>query len=172
MWMIKNNYEKDKIRYGEHGKMPRFQIYLRKYQISKGKVGRLICKFLFAYYRRRNLVDMSIETKIGGGLYIGHPYGITINPQAVIGEKCNIHKGVTIGQENRGKRKGTPVIGDEVWIGINATIVGKILIGSDVLIAPNKFVNKDIPDHSVVFGNPCVIIPNTKATEEYICNKA
>ena len=38
-------------------------------------------------------------------------------------ENCNIHKGVTIGQENRGKRKGTPVIGDEVWIGINATIV-------------------------------------------------
>ena len=85
---------------------------------------------------------------------------------------CNIHKGVTIGQENRGKRKGTPVIGDEVWIGINATIVGKVSIGSDVLIAPNTFVNKDIPDHSVVFGNPCVIIPNTKATEEYICNKA
>lgn len=51
-------------------------------------------------------------------------------------ENCNIHKGVTIGQENRGKRKGTPVIGDEVWIGINATIVGKISIGSDVLIAP------------------------------------
>ena len=85
---------------------------------------------------------------------------------------CDINKGVTIGQENRGKRKGTPVIGDEVWIGINATIVGKVSIGSDVLIAPNTFVNKDIPDHSVVFGNPCVIIPNTKATEEYICNKA
>ena len=56
-------------------------------------------------------------------MYVGHPYGITINPQAVIGENRNIHKGVTIGQENRGKRKGTPVIGDEVWIGINATIV-------------------------------------------------
>ena len=150
--MVKNNFEKDKIRYGEHGKMPKFQIYLRKYQMAKGRGSRLICKFLFAYYRRRNLVDMSIETSIG--------------------ENCNIHKGVTIGQENRGKRKGTPVIGDEVWIGINATIVGKISIGSDVLIAPNTFVNKDIPDHSVVFGNPCVIIPNTKATEEYICNKA
>lgn len=46
--------------------MPGFQIYLRKYQISKGKIRRLICKFLFAYYRRRYLVDMSIGTKIGG----------------------------------------------------------------------------------------------------------
>lgn len=91
--MVKNNFEKDKIRYGEHGKMPKFQIYLRKYQMAKGRGSRLICKFLFAYYRRRNLVDMSIETSIGGGLYVGHPYGITINPQAVIGENCNIHKG-------------------------------------------------------------------------------
>ena len=50
MSIVKNNYEKDKIRYGKHGKMPGFQIYLRKYQISKGKIRRLICKFLFAYY--------------------------------------------------------------------------------------------------------------------------
>lgn len=46
---------------------------------------------------------------------------MAINPQTIIGENCNIHKGVTIGQENRGIRKGTPVIGNEVWIGINAT---------------------------------------------------
>ena len=37
MWMVKNNFEKDKIRYGEHGKMPKFQIYLRKYQMAKGR---------------------------------------------------------------------------------------------------------------------------------------
>ena len=51
-------------------------------------------------------------------------------------------------------RKGTPVIGDEVWIGINSTIVGNVKIGNDVLISPNSFVNCDIPDHSIVFGNP------------------
>lgn len=83
----------------------------------------------------------------------------------------NIHKGVTIGQENRGERKGTPVIGDEVWIGINSTIVGAIHIGNDVLIAPNAFVNCDIPDHSIVFGNPCIIKPKNNATEGYINNK-
>lgn len=54
---------------------------------------------------------------------------------------CNIHKGVTIGQENRGKRQGTPIIGDNVWIGMNVTIVGNIKIGNDVLIAPNTYLN-------------------------------
>ena len=46
-----------------------------------------------------------------------------------------------------------PTIGNDVWIGVNATIVGKVSIGDDVLIAPNAFVNCDIPSHSVVFGN-------------------
>lgn len=50
-----------------------------------------------------------------------------------------------------------PTIGDEVWIGVNTTIVGKVTIGDDVLIAPNAFANCDIPSHSVVFGNPCII---------------
>lgn len=108
---------------------------------------------------------------IGEGLYIGHAYNITINGSAKLGKNINIHKGVTIGQENRGKRKGIPTIGDNVWIGINATIVGAVSIGSDVLIAPNSYVNCDIPDHSIVFGNPCIIKHRENATENYINNK-
>ena len=105
-------------------------------------------------------IEVFGQTKIGYGLYIGHPYGLTINPAAVIGNNCNIHKGLLIGQENRGKRKGTPTIGNDVWIGVNVAIVGKITIGDDVLIAPNTYVNCDVPSHSVVFGNPCVIKHN------------
>ena len=116
-------------------------------------------------------VEISSATQIGDGLYIGHPWCITINPRAIIGKNCNIHKGVTIGQENRGDRKGVPVIGDCVWIGVNATIVGKITIGNDVLIAPNSFVNRDVPSHSVVFGNPCVIKHKTEATADYVGNR-
>lgn len=78
------------------------------------------------------------------------------------------YKGVTIGQENRGKRKGTPVIGDNVRIGVNATIVGAIKIGNDILIVPNTYVNCDVPDHSIVFGNPCIIKHRDNATEGYI----
>jgi serine O-acetyltransferase len=115
-------------------------------------------------------LEISWRTKIGKGFYIGHAFNITINPDAEIGEWCNIHKGVTIGQQNRGKRKGAPKIGNRVWIGVNATIVGKIEIGDDVLIAPNAFVNCDVPSHSVVIGNPCKIHYKENATEEYINN--
>lgn len=87
-----------------------------------------------------------------------------------MGNNINLHPGINIGQENRGKRKGSPKIGDKVWIGTNACIVGKIIIGNNVLIAPNSFVNFDVPDNSIVVGNPAKIIPNENATKDYIVN--
>lgn len=53
-------------------------------------------------------------------------------------------------------------------IGINSTIVGNIHIGKDVLIAPNTYVNFDVPDHSIVIGNPASIHYKEGATEKYI----
>ena len=66
---------------------------------------------------------------------------------------------------SKSSRFQVPVIGDYVWIGVNATIVGKINIGNDVLIAPNSYVNCDVPSHSIAIGNPCIIKQNQKATE-------
>ena len=129
-------------------------------------------RFLYAKMSSFKHLEISPLTKIGGGIYIGHAYGITINPNAIIGKNCNIHKGVTIGQESRGKRKGTPTIGNRVWIGVGAVIVGNIRIGDDVMIAPNSFVNIDIPSHSIVFGNPCIVKPRNPATQDYIINIA
>ena len=109
-----------------------------------------------------------LSSSIGEGLYIGHAHNINVNPQAVIEKNCNLNKGCTIGGENRGKRKGAPIIGDDVWIGSNAVVVGKINIGNDVLIAPNAYVNFDVPSHSIVLGNPGQIIPRENATKSYI----
>lgn len=84
------------------------------------------------------------------------------------GEQIYITHGVTIGRNSTGKRMGVPKIGNRVRIGANACIVGNVRIGNDVLIAPNAFVNVDIPDHSVVIGNPCVIHHKEDATKGYI----
>ena len=157
----------DRERYSNKRDVPSFQKWYRRCQSSSGAIN-LVCEILFRHSKRKNNVELSAKTQIGPGLYIGHPYCITINPATIIGKNCNIHKGVTIGQENRGERKGIPVIGDYVWIGVNATIVGNIIVGDDVLIAPNTFVNKNVPSHSVVFGNPMVIKSREKATEGYI----
>lgn len=167
-----NKFEMDKARYPHaiRGRALRFLKYFRKAQNTNNRFLRKIYKKMTLRYRTTHGLEIPDDLMVGGGLYIGHPYGITINPDAVLGENINIHKGVTIGQENRGNRKGSPTIGSFVWIGVNATIVGKITIGNDVLIAPNSYVNCDVPDHSVVYGNPCVIKFKENATENYINN--
>lgn len=169
--MISNQlYEEDKKRY-EKGNFwgLRFLFFFRLAQTNNNiivkKISTIICRH---YYRKKYGLEIPVGTKIGKGLYIGHCFNITINKDAIIGDYCNIHKGIVIGQENRGKRKGAPHIGNKVWIGINAAIVGNIKIGDDVLIAPNSYVNCDIPSHSIVYGNPCIIKHNDNATRNYI----
>lgn len=166
-------YSSDMHRYGAKGA----RGYSRKFSYYFRKASCCTNKLLKGYYRyrllslcKRNGNEISWQTAIGKGFYMGHPYNITLNPKVVLGENINIHKGVTIGQENRGARKGTPVIKNRVWIGVNATIVGNITVGEDVLIAPNSYVNCDVPDHSVVIGNPCRIIYRENATQDYINN--
>lgn len=114
-------------------------------------------KYKIYRYSRKYGIEFAPDVQIGKGLYLGHPYNITVGGGVKIGNNVNLSKGCTLGMENRGNRRGVPVIGNHVVIGINATVVGRITIGDDVFIAPNSFVNFDVPDHSVVVGNPGVI---------------
>jgi len=105
-------------------------------------------------------ISIPFGTKIGTGFYIGHFGGIVINENTVIGKNCNISQGVTLGQTNRGKNKGTPIIGDNVYMGPGAKIIGAVKVGNNVAIGANCVVTKDIPDNSVVVGIPSRIISN------------
>lgn len=140
----------------------------RKFQVNQGNIWE-------KYYKRKlkrleNKTGFSFEYNrfIGDGLIIGHWGKIVINGMAQFGNQTFITHGVTIGRDIRGKRAGVPTFGDKVCIRANSTIVGKIHIGNDVLIAPNTFVNFDVPDHSIVIGNPAVIHYRANATEGHI----
>lgn len=167
-WILQNFTKRIVTEISMGGYVGWFLYCFRHAQCAKNRFSKIFWKILCRMIKELHGIEISPETQIGKGLYIGHPYNITINGQAVLGEFCNIHKGVLIGQENRGKRKGVPVIGNRVWIGINAAIVGNVKIGNDVLIAPNSYVNCDVPDHSIVFGNPCIVKHRDNATEGYV----
>jgi len=113
-------------------------------------------------------IQLPTKAKIGKGLFIAHFGSIIVNPDAILGCNVNIAPGVVIGKANRGEKKGVPTIGNNVWIGANAVIVGNITIGDDVMIAPNAYVNMDVPSHSIVLGNPAVVHERENATEGYI----
>ncbi len=103
-------------------------------------------------------IRLPAKCHIGKGLYIGHFNGIIINNEAQIGNYCNISQGMTIGITWGGKHPGVPVIGNRVYIGPNAIVIGGIHIGDDVAIGAGAVVTKSLPPRAVVVGNPAKII--------------
>jgi serine O-acetyltransferase len=104
-------------------------------------------------------MEMCIDPQatIGPGLYIGHIGGVHINPQAVLGKNCDIAHRVTIGTSAMG-RQGAPVLGDEVYVGTGATLVGKIKVGDGAKIAANTLVMSNVPAGATVMGVPGRIV--------------
>jgi serine O-acetyltransferase len=148
----------------------RYMFLRRKVKLcSRRNPLRYVYWILRRHYTYR--YGFQIAGKIGKGFFIGHFGTIVTNENTIIGENCNIAHGVTIGVTRRGPKTGTPRIGNEVWIGAGAVIVGKITNGNNVLIAPGAYVNFDVPDNSIVIGNPGKIKQNPDATQGYINNK-
>ncbi len=153
--------------------IPGFRYMYCMRQASEGSrysLKRIFFSLLKQRYSYKYGFQIPTPTQIGEGFYIGHFGTVVINTRARIGKNCNIAHNVTIGQANRGKLEGYPTIGDNVWIGTGSVIVGNIKIGSNVLIAPNSFVNVDVPDFSLVLGNPCKIVSKENPTDGYINN--
>lgn len=148
----------------------RFMVLYRLCNRYRKSILSIPFKLLYNYNKVKYGYQIPYITNIAPGLFLGHFGNIIINSKTVIGRNCNIAQGVTIGAVNRGKYRGCPTIGNEVWIGANAVIVGKIKIGNNVLIAPLSYVAKDVPDNAVVGGNPAKIL-NYSGTLHYINNK-
>ncbi|GAB3929263.1 serine O-acetyltransferase [Larkinella terrae] len=149
----------------------RYTYFLRKVAIySKFTIPGFIYRLFYYRYTYKYGFQIPRETTIGRGFQISHFGCIVINSKSKIGDNCYVSHNVTIGQTNRGKLKGYPTLGDKVWVGAGAVIVGGVTIGSNVLIAPNAYVNFDVPSNCIVMGNPGRIIPNDNATQEYIVN--
>lgn len=118
----------------------------------------LVYIFMEAFMQMR--LDPSAE--IGGGLFIGHSGGVHLHPDVVIGERCDIAHHVTIGT-SAGGRKGVPRIGNGVYIGTGATIIGKIKVGDGARIAANTLVMTSVPPGATIMGVPGRLIALPKA---------
>ena len=151
--------------------MPEFRyIYLLRQAsvFPKSSIRGFLYRLLLFHYSYKYGFQIPPNTRIGKGLYIGHRGPVVINGRAEHGDNCTLGHLVNIGRMNRGKKTGCPKIGNRVFIGAGAVVVGKIVIGDNVLIAPNAFVNFDVPDNSIVIGNPAVVKSHVNATEGYV----
>jgi serine O-acetyltransferase len=116
-------------------------------------------------------MEISFDTEIGGGFYIGHSGYLVINTRAVLGANCNLSPGVVIGEGGRAGHRGTPVIGNNVYIAPGPKIFGDISIGDNVAIGANAVVHTSVPSNAVVAGNPGRIVSYRGASDFVIVDK-
>ena len=93
---------------------------------------------------------------IEGGLWISHNYCVLHVWSA--GRNLRVGPGVTIGMKNNGANIINPIIGNDVYVGTNSTIIGGIRIGNNSTIGAGSVVTKSIPENAVVCGNPARIM--------------
>lgn len=137
----------------------RFMKCLRKLEYYENR--NHILKFFYHRKHSKLRYQSGIELNVnvaGPGLHITHGK-VVVSSVAKLGENCKIMSDVTIGGQGRYDRFGAPVIGNRVFIGSGARIIGNISIADDVVIGANAVVVKSIEEPGVtVAGNPARIV--------------
>ena len=158
---LKYYLEQDKIALGIKRSRPlifgdeiwKFQILYRKYEYLRNVYSNTILlpyvyiiKILFE--KKSVKLGYSIPINVfGPGLSIAHYGTIVINSHAKIGKNCRIHEGVTIGATSGSK--AAPNIGDNVFIGSGAKIIGNVKIASDIAIGAGSVITKDFSERGI-----------------------
>lgn len=150
----------------------KYTVYLRLCQYLRQQPARALGLFYLVKYLMimcgfRYGIDIPDTTSVDCGLYIGHYGGIIVNGGSVIGRNCNLSHGVTLGKSYRGPRAGCPVIGDNVFIGPGAKIIGHVVLGNNSAVGANCVVIEDVPESGVVVGVPGRVV-SQKGSADYI----
>ena len=103
--------------------------------------------------------DIAPEAKLGRGLMLPHPNGVVIHEDAVIGDDCMIMQQVTIGMIGE---DCVPRLGNNVYVGAGAKIIGKVEIGDGARIGANAVVTKDVPANFTAIGIPARLLEREK----------
>lgn len=154
-----------RLTYGENWRMFSYMKTLRHLEYYKNTKSSVIGKMMYAYYllrHRRNCLKYNITVApnvVGPGLKFVHigfrRFG---GPDMKIGANCTVLPMVLIGKKRPEADASKFEIGDNVYFGAGAIVMGPVKIGNNVTIGAGAVVTKDIPDNSVVAGNPARVI--------------
>lgn len=118
----------------------------------------IIARIISEKAKRKTGIEIHPGATIGKNLFIDHGMGVVIGETCVIGDNVTLFHGVTLGGTGKEKGKRHPTIGNNVFIGSGAKILGNITIGNNVKIGANSVILESIPDNVTVVGIPGKII--------------
>lgn len=118
----------------------------------------LIARFLSERAKRKTGIEIHPGATIGKGLFIDHGTGVVIGETAIIKDNVTMFHGVTLGGTGKEKGKRHPTIGNNVFIGCGAKILGNIEIGDNTKIGANAVILKNTPANVTVVGIPGQIV--------------
>ena len=107
-------------------------------------------------------ISISTDCEIGPGFFIGHFGGIHLHCK--LGTHCSIGQGVTIGARGAGRSGQDPVVGDRVYVGAGAMVIGGVQVGDDAIIGANTTVVADVPAGCRVVSAAVRILPPAACT--------
>lgn len=105
-------------------------------------------------------VELHEGAEIGPGLYLPHTGYIVVGAGVRLGSHCTLTQGVTIGHAGggRGSAEEFPTIGDRVYVGPGAAVVGPLTVGDDALVGVGAVVVRSVPARGVAVGNPARVL--------------
>ena len=118
----------------------------------------LIARYISERAKRKTGIEIHPGATIGKGLFIDHGTGVVIGETAIVGDNVTMFHGVTLGGTGNQKGKRHPTIGNNVFIGTGAKVLGNIVIGDNVKVGANAVILKDVEPNTTVVGVPGVVV--------------
>ena len=117
---------------------------------------KVVAFLLFKLMEMITGISLPASANIGKGFYVGHFGHVILHSDVVMGENCSVGPGVVIGTRGLGNQ-GVPAIGNDVYIGVGAKVLGGIKIGNRARIGANAVVVNDVPEGATAVGIPAKI---------------
>jgi len=117
-----------------------------------------IARYISQRARHKTGIEIHPGAKIGKNFVIDHGMGVVIGETSEIGDNCIIYQGVTLGGTGKDTGKRHPTLGNNVFVGAGAKVIGPFTIGDNSKIAAGAVVLSEIPANSTAVGIPARVV--------------
>ena len=114
----------------------------------------ILARYISEKAKRKTGIEIHPGATIGKRLFIDHGTGVVIGETAIVGNDVTLFHGVTLGGTGKEKGKRHPTIGNNVFIGSGAKVLGNIVVGNNVKIGANAVVLCDVAPDTTLVGIP------------------